>query len=126
MNPEADRVERYRRRLERFMNEAEAEAKLFDLREILSESSRLKEKHVEGLGLVRYGPLTIADLAELSEVKGDLEKGVMAIYLMLKKADEKIKLEDLKNLPVDVALRLLNALAPEVRASFLQGKTLKG
>lgn len=61
-------------------------AKLFDPVELMKSASAITEDKAPGLGLIRYGELTLGDSFTISKCKSDEDKSSMAAYLMLKKA----------------------------------------
>ncbi len=69
--------------------EAKAKAvatKLFNPVELMKSASTITESEAPGLGLVKYGELTLDDSFTISKCKSDEDKSSMAAYLMLKKA----------------------------------------
>lgn len=121
-----EKVEEYKRKLEKYEKKAREEAKLFSIREFLREE--IREKYVEGLGLVRFGHLTVEDLIKLNseEFRDDFERGLMAVALMLRKADPEVTFERVKNLPIGVAVKLLNALGEEINRELVFLRTSRG
>ena len=61
-------------------------AKLFDPVELMKSASTITEAQAPGLGLIKYGELTLDDSFTISKCKTDEDKSSMAAYLMLKKA----------------------------------------
>jgi hypothetical protein len=107
-----EKLNRLKRKLEEYEEEKRRIAKLFNVRELIAEAGEIREKYVPEINaVVRYGMLTMGDLAELEQAKTDMEKGTRVLWLMLRKADPELKLEDVEKLPVDVATAVLTAIA---------------
>gem|GEM_PF-3296462 len=117
------KVEEYAKKLERYEQEKAEKAGKFDVKALIQSSREIRRVEVEGLGIVEYGVLTLADIVELGKCKTPEERGLMSLYLMLHKADKDLTFEDVKALPLDVAAKLMTALSKEM--GFLAGKTLK-
>jgi hypothetical protein len=109
------KVEEYAKKLAEFEKKAEEEAKLFNINDFLN---IILEKHIDGLGIVRYGHLSFGDIIELNNIPDDLERGVTAIALMLSKADNTITVEKVKALPTYVVKKLSDALAEDIKMGF--------
>jgi len=106
------KVEKFKQQLEKYEEEKKRIAKLFNVRELVAEAGEIREKYVPEINaVVRYGMLTMGDLAELEQAKTDMEKGIRVLWLMLRKADPELKLEQVEKLPVDVATAVLTAIA---------------
>jgi len=106
------KVEKFKQQLEKYEEEKKRIAKLFNVRELIAEAGEIREKYVPEINaVVRYGMLTMGDLAELEKAKTDMEKGTRVLWLMLRKADPELKLEDVAKLPVEVAAAVLTAIA---------------
>jgi len=107
-----EKLNRLKRKLEEYEEEKRRIAKLFNVRELIAEAGEIREKYVPEINaVVRYGMLTMGDLAELEQAKTDMEKGTRVLWLMLRKADPELKLEDVAKLPVEVAAAVLTAIA---------------
>ncbi|MEM1551331.1 MAG: hypothetical protein QXH03_01510 [Candidatus Bathyarchaeia archaeon] len=104
----------YEEKLARYEAEKEAKAKLFSIKELVEDSRKIRSVHVEGLGEVQYGVLTLADMFEVAKAKSNEERSAVILWLMLSKADKSLTLEDVKALPMDVAAKLLSALAKDM------------
>jgi len=117
----------YKEKLEEFKKQVAEELKEFKIDEILTKT--ILEKEVEGLGVVRYGKLTIADLIDIQKYENDLERGLRTVYLMLKKANPDLTFEQVKQLPIDIALKLITALGEELSRQtgfFAKSKVSRG
>jgi len=117
------KVEEYAKKLEQYEQEKAAKAAKFDVKALVQSSREIRSVFIEDLGIVEYGVLTLADSIELGKCKTPEERGVMTLYLMLRKANKDITLEDIKALPLDVAAKLMATIARE--AGFTVGRTLK-
>ena len=118
------KAEEFKRKLEKYEEQQKRAAKLFDVKEVLAEASEIREVYVPELDrAVRYGALTVGDLSEVEKAETDMEKGIRILWLMLRKANPELKLEDVQKLPVDVATALFNAVAGPLLQT---GKVLSG
>ena len=61
-------------------------ANLFNPVELMKSASTITEAQAPGLGLIKYGELTLDDSFTISKCRSDEDKSSMAAYLMLKKA----------------------------------------
>ena len=96
-------------------------AKAFDIDEVLRSADEIREVYVPELRcVVRYKPLTIEDLPDLMKAKDDQERAAIMLYKLLSKADEKVTLEKVKKLPVEVATAILAKIVPQTRPLGLQ------
>jgi len=80
---------------------------------------------VEGLGTIQYGVLTLKDSLELSKYLTNEERSAAMIWLMLRKAYPELTLEDVKNLPLDVAANIMTAITKDLGFLSQTGKRLK-
>lgn len=110
-----DKLEEYVKKLEAYEEKREEKAKAFNPKELVKSSSELREVEVEGVGVVRYGVLTLADMIELDRDKNatTLERSLKMLWLMLCKAYPELTLEDVKNFPLDKASKILAAITGE-------------
>jgi len=116
------KVEEYAKKLEEYEREKAEKAAKFDVKALAQGSREIRRVEVEGLGVVEYGVLTLADSLELAKCKTPEERGIMTLWLMLHKANKDLTLEDVKAFPLDVAAKLMTALTKDM--GFLAGKTL--
>ena len=116
------KVEEYAKKLEEYEREKAEKAAKFDVKALVQGSREIRRVEVEGLGVVEYGVLTLADSLELAKCKTPEERGIMTLWLMLHKANKDLTLEDVKAFPLDVAAKLMTALTKDM--GFLAGKTL--
>jgi len=116
------KVEEYAKKLEEYEREKAEKAAKFDVKALVQGSLEIRRVEVEGLGVVEYGVLTLADSLELTKCKTPEERGIMTLWLMLHKANKDLTLEEVKALPLDVAAKLMMALTKDM--GFLAGKTL--
>ena len=104
-------MEEYKKKLEEQRQRKAEEARLFNIEEVLADSSKIREVYVEEIeAKVRYGPLTIGDLSDVLKGETDQERAILMLWKMLSKADEKITLEKVKALPIDVATAILTKI----------------
>lgn len=116
------KVEEYAKKLQQFEEKAEEEAKLFNIDDFLLDVDKTLEKKVEGVGVIRYKRLSFIEVIELTEKYGkDPKKFSTALVVkMLSKADPRITLEKFEMLPTSIAVKIMNALADELKTDFLQ------
>jgi len=112
------RVEEYKRKLEEHERREEARLSAIRITDLLSSSQQLKEVAVEGIGLIKYGRLTVEDVLAVNSIKNDVERSIETVTRMLQKADPSITAEDIKKLPADVFAKIVNALAREITGNF--------
>ena len=107
-----DIVEKGKKKLAEYERAKAEKARLFSIDEILADSKKIREVYIEELNAkVRYGVLSIADLAEINKAETAEEKAVLMLYKMLAKADEKVTLEKVRALPLDVATVILTRIS---------------
>jgi hypothetical protein len=116
------KVEEYAKKLAEFEKKTEEEAKLFNIDDFLADIDKTIEKYVEGVGVIRYKRLSFMEVVELSQkYKDDQMRFSMALVVkMLSKADPKVTLEKFEMLPTSIAVKIMNALAEELKMDFLQ------
>lgn len=119
------KVEEYKEKFQEFEKKAEEEAKLFDIDELLKDADTVLEKYVEGIGVIRYKRLSFIEASELIKSYGeDREKFALAtVARMLSKADPRVTVDKLGRLPTSVVVKIMNALAEEVKLDFLPKET---
>lgn len=110
----SSRVEEYRRKLEAYEQQKQQAAQAVDLMEILRRSTEVKSVHVDGVGEVRYGALTFADLVEISKHQTNEERVIATVYHMLRKAYPELTIDHVRNMPFDLAAKILDALSREL------------
>jgi len=116
------KVEEYAKKLQEFEKKAEEEAKLFNIDEFLADADKTIEKYVEGVGIIRYKRLSFMEVVELSQKYKDdqMRFSTALVAKMLSKADPKVTLEKFEKLPTSIAVKIMNALAEELKTDFLQ------
>lgn len=107
-----EKIEKFRRKLKEFEEKRREQAKIFKIDEVLADSNKTYEVYVPEINaVVKYKKLTIGDLAD---IKGDLTNEEIAIRLlwkMLNKANPEITLEQVKQLPIEIALAIFQKIA---------------
>jgi hypothetical protein len=116
------KVEEYAKKLQEFEKKAEEEAKLFNIDDFLLDVDKTLEKKVEGVGVIRYKRLSFMEVIELSQKYGNdqMKFSTALVVKMLSKADPKVTLEKFEMLPTSIAVKIMNALADELKTDFLQ------
>ena len=64
----------------------------FDLHKLAN--IEIREKEIDGLGIVRFGRLTMRDLADIKRVSDEIEQSYLMLHRMLVKANPDLKLEE--------------------------------
>lgn len=115
------KVEEYAEKLKKFEEKAEEEARLFDINEFLKDAETVLEKNVKGVGIVRYKRLSFIESMDLMQKYGnDKERFALALVAtMLSKADPSVTIEKFGKLPTNIVVKIMNALAEEIRMDFL-------
>jgi len=106
------RVEEYKRRLEEYEKREREELRNIRIDDLLS--SDLREAVIPGIGVVRYGVLTVGDWLKLSGIEDRNELTVAVIACMLSKADPSVTVEKVKSLPLAVFNAIAEALSRDV------------
>lgn len=104
------KIKEYAKKLEQIEALKAEKAKLFNPLELAKSSREIRSTFIEGVGEIRYGPLTVADMLEISKTESDEERGILIMWLMLRKAYPELKMEDVKAFPMDTAAKILTAL----------------
>ncbi len=101
--------------------DAQEKVKRFNPKQMLGKKIHAVPDEV--LGEVRFGDLTIGDAFEINKMQGDQEKGLTILFLMLKKAEPSLTWNEMKEMPFDIANRLLDIIGKQT--SFLLPATKK-
>lgn len=100
---------------------------IFDLdRLVMNDSPR--EVVVEGVGKIRYCPLTTIDMVRLTSIEDEIGSfGFRAVFVMLQKANPTFSMEKWEKFPPKTSNRIIEALVKD--ADFLEnsseGQSLK-
>lgn len=91
-------------------------ARVFNIDDVIRGSDTIREVYVEELNcVVRYKPLTFADLPEIAKATNEQERGILILYKLLSKADPNVTLEKVKMLPVNIGNAILRRIEQETR-----------
>ncbi|MEM0010786.1 MAG: hypothetical protein QXT84_03725, partial [Candidatus Bathyarchaeia archaeon] len=71
-----DIIERAKQKLEEYERRKHEIAQTIDLKELIRKTRELKSIFIEGVGEIRYGSLTFADLVELSKYQSNEERTI--------------------------------------------------
>jgi hypothetical protein len=107
-------LEEMAKKLEKFEREMAEKAKTFNPKELVKSSKEIHQIEIEGVGVIRYGVLTLADMLELNKAESNEERSFKILWLMLRKAYPELTLEDVKAFPMDVAAKILTALTADL------------
>lgn len=80
----------------------------FDLHKLAN--VEVQEKEIEGFGTVRYGRLTMKDLADIKRVSDEIEQSYIMLHRMLVKANPDLKLEEIASWEPSVFARIFQEL----------------
>jgi len=114
------KVEEYAKKLQEFEKKAEEEARYFNIDDFLLDVDKTFEKKVEGVGIIRFKRLSFIEIAELSQKYSNdsLRFSMALVAKMLSKADNTITVEKFEKLPPSIAVKIMNALAEELKTDF--------
>lgn len=99
--------------LERFEKEKLERVRVFDPKQILKQATEIRELVDEDLGVIRYCVLSYNQLQEIIEkCKENKDRSIQLLFHMLKPAND-LALDDVKALPYEVVVRLLQKLTKE-------------
>jgi len=117
---EMSKVEEYAKKLQEFEKKAEEEARYFNIDDFLLDVDKTFEKKVEGVGIIRFKRLSFIEIAELSQKYSNdsLRFSMALVAKMLSKADNTITVEKFEKLPPSIAVKIMNALAEELKTDF--------
>jgi hypothetical protein len=95
---------------------------MFNIDDFIKDIDALRQKQVEGIGIINYKRLIMADIMDIQKQFTDpSEQGLHVLTLMLQKADANVTYEKVCKLDPAVIASILSALTPELR--FLTTKT---
>jgi hypothetical protein len=84
--------------------------KLFDPKELVKDSRKVRTTSDPELGIISYKPLTFGDLEEINKAGSNEEKSILALYKMLKKAYPDLTMDDVREFGLDTVQRLLKLI----------------
>jgi len=109
-----DKTKEYARKLEKFEAEKAEKAKAFNIADLVANAKTLRKVEVKDVGEVKYGVLTLRDSAALAKAESNEQRSSMMLWLMLRKAYPTLKLDDVEDLPMDVAAKILTAITRDM------------
>ena len=112
-----DAYEKGMRKLDAYIEQRRRELKHLRIDDLLS-TDQVREVEVPGLGIIRYGRLTVEDALAVSRIEDETEQAVETVARMLRKADPQVTVDKVKMLPADVFARLASALMKELTGNF--------
>lgn len=87
---------------------------LKSLKQIFDRTTRVQEFFIEELGcVVKFGHISMADLADILKIEDNNKKGIEMLYRILRSADKTVKQEWVYGLPIDVATAMINKMTKE-------------
>ena len=91
------KVREFQQRAEEYDREQEKKRRLFDPKELVKKSRKIKTVEDPELGLVSFGELVFSDLAEINTAETNQEKSVLILYKMLQKAYPDVTVDDVRS-----------------------------
>jgi hypothetical protein len=108
------KVSEYEQALESYTAEKLARVKIFDPKEITRKAKQIREIYDEDLGTIRYVLLNYNELSEIIEKYQDnKERSIQLLFKQLAPVNEGLTVDDIKNMPYEVVVRLLTKLQRE-------------
>jgi hypothetical protein len=124
-----EKASEYQAVLEQYEKAKQQKGKLFDPKQLLTKTSKLRNIADPVLGIITYGTLVSGDLVEINKQQTPEEKGFVMLWIALRKAYPDVKLEDIKSFSLEDFTRLMKAIFgdavffPEQRTSPTLSKT---
>lgn len=103
-------VEDQKQRADEFEEEVKRKAKLFDPKELLKKTEKIRKVEDPEFGTICYGPLVSEDLIEVNKEKTAEEKGIVMLWIALRKGYPDITLEDVKAFKLEDFTKLMKAI----------------
>jgi len=103
-------------RMRNYTAKEKQDAELFKVSDFLTDNAASEVQYIEIKGKVKrveFGRLNLGDYIIINKIPDTYERAVHILWMMLKKVDKELKLEDLKNLGDKVATQLLDALTKD-------------
>jgi hypothetical protein len=108
------KVSEYEQALEGYTAEKPARIRVFDPKEITRKAKQIREIVDEDLGTIRYVLLNYNELNEIIEKYQDnKERSVQLLFKQLVPANPGLTVENIKEMPYEVVVRLLTKLQRE-------------
>ena len=118
------KVAEFENAIEEYSLEKLAKVKMFDPKELVRSAKKVREIVDEDLGTIRYVLLTFDDLNEIVEkYKDNKDRSIQLLYRQLAPANKGLTVEDIRQMPYEVVVRLLTKLQSE--GSFFPRKPFK-
>lgn len=106
-----NKVTEYEQAISHYTAEKLARVKIFDPKEITRKAKQIREIYDEDLGTIRYVLLNYNELSEIIEKYQDnKERSIQLLFKQLAPATEGLTVDDIKNMPYEVVVRLLTKL----------------
>jgi len=109
-----DKTKEYAKKLEKYEAEKAEKAKAFNINDLVASAKAIRKVQVKDIGEVNYGVLTLRDSTVLAKAESNEQRSSMMLWLMLRKAYPTLKLEDVEDLPMDVAAKILTAISRDM------------
>jgi len=123
-NIDWSKIAEYEQAIDNYTVEKLAKVKMFDPKELVRSAKKVREIVDEDLGTIRYVLLTYDDLNEIIEkYKDNKDRSIQLLYRQLAPANKGLTVEDIRQMPYEVVVRLLTKLQSE--GSFFPRKPSK-
>jgi hypothetical protein len=118
------KVAEFENAIEDYSVEKLAKVKLFDPKELVRSAKKVREIYDEDLGTIRYVLLSFDDLNEIVEkYKDNKDRSIQLLFKQLAPASKGLTVEDIRQMPYEVIVRLLTKL--QSQGSFFPLKPSK-
>jgi hypothetical protein len=116
-----EKVTQYEQAVNEYTATQLAKVKIFNPKEIIKKAKEIREIVDEDLGTIRYVLLTYNDLVEIIDKYADnKDRSVQLLFKQLAPANPDLTIEDIRGMPYEVVVRLLNKLQ---QSGFFPQKT---
>ena len=113
-NIDWSKIAEYEQAIDNYTVEKLAKVKMFDPKELVRSAKKVREIVDEDLGTIRYVLLTYDDLNEIIEkFKDNKDRSIQLLYRQLAPANKGLTVEDIRQMPYEVVVRLLTKLQSE-------------
>jgi len=113
-NIDWSKIAEYEQAIDNYTVEKLAKVKMFDPKELVRSAKKVREIYDEDLGTIRYVLLTYDDLNEIIEkFKDNKDRSIQLLHRQLAPANKGLMVEDIRQMPYEVVVRLLTKLQGE-------------
>jgi hypothetical protein len=105
-----EKVEEFQERADAYDELLKKKARLFDPKELLKKTEKIRKVEDPDFGIICYGPILSDDLTEINKEKTNEEKGLVMLWIALRKAYPELTLEDVKAFELKDYTKLMKAI----------------